>query len=536
MKIRQWALTLMVLGLGSLILPLVGVQFQIFNLLQGAQPAAGITCAGLGALLFLLSLLKLAAKSQAAIHGSASAVSGTEISSSPSIVTSPQENHMPDNPSTPRFCGSCGTPMQASEAFCGNCGAPRAADVAQTPVAPSTPSARGEMPAAAVHAPVVTPASPSPMVAPKAKHTFLKVALGALGALLIIVAAWFAVSSGVFRTAQEKRPPALPKAVAGTLTEFPIDGADLNPTQPTSISTQRLSSNQPPKFANNSLPPGLAPSALSRIGTSITSAEYKSKPQDTPVHVHVVDVNGSSEQAARSISSEIAGATSGMATTGIHVQGITGEQYSGYKLKTPESQTYVLGKANAPIVIVIYAPDAATAAISDRLVRTVGNGGGVTANAAVSDAIGVLPATIPEGIELVEMHTFNVSDLVSPQQLSQVLGNVGQVDPASPQAQFLMPERLAMARYHDNAGKDFNLFVGEYGSSLSAWKTWLLLRGTSLAGKVSSIAVHNTTGLAMIDGGQQYVVFQTGPHLALLTGPAEATASRILQLADALQF
>ncbi len=435
--------------------------------------------------------------------------------------------------SSSRFCGNCGTTLQASEVFCGICGTPCAAEPAQSAAA----SARSSMPAAAVQAaPVVTPTTPSPMGAPKSKHTFLKVALGMFVVLVIAVAATIAVSSGALRPARAKFPPALPKAVAGTLTEFPIDGADLNPAQPTNISTQRLSANQLPKLANNSLPPGLQPSTLSRIGTSITSAEYKSKPQDTPVHVHVVDVNGSSEQAARSLSSEIAGASSGMATSGVRLQGLTGEQYSGYKLKTPGSQTYVLGKANGPIVIVIYAPDAAATTISDRLVRSVGNGGGLIANAAVSNSIGVLPATIPAGIELVEMHTFNLSDLVSPQQLSQMMGNVGQIDPASRQAQMLMPERLSMARYHDNAGKDFNLLVGEYGNSVSAFKTWLLLRGSSMAGKVSSIPVHNTTGLTVINGGQQFVVFQSGSHLALLAGPVESTASRIVQLADALQF
>lgn len=51
-----WGVILIVLGIGSLILPQFNIQFRLMSLLDGAQPVAGIVVAAIGGLLIFLGL------------------------------------------------------------------------------------------------------------------------------------------------------------------------------------------------------------------------------------------------------------------------------------------------------------------------------------------------------------------------------------------------------------------------------------------------------------------------------------------------
>lgn len=51
-----WGVLLIILGVGSFILPQFNMQFRLMSLLDGAQPAAGIVVAALGVLLVVLGL------------------------------------------------------------------------------------------------------------------------------------------------------------------------------------------------------------------------------------------------------------------------------------------------------------------------------------------------------------------------------------------------------------------------------------------------------------------------------------------------
>lgn len=53
-----FGILLIVLGLGSLILPQFNIQFRLMSLLDDAQPIAGIIVAAIGALLLVLGLRK----------------------------------------------------------------------------------------------------------------------------------------------------------------------------------------------------------------------------------------------------------------------------------------------------------------------------------------------------------------------------------------------------------------------------------------------------------------------------------------------
>ena len=45
---------LIVIGIGSLILPQLGMQFRLMNALESSQPAAGLVVAGIGVLFIVL--------------------------------------------------------------------------------------------------------------------------------------------------------------------------------------------------------------------------------------------------------------------------------------------------------------------------------------------------------------------------------------------------------------------------------------------------------------------------------------------------
>jgi hypothetical protein len=529
-RLAQWGATLVVLGIGSFVLPMVGMQFRIFDLLAPAQPGAGIGCAVVGAILLLVSLRKKAPVQQSSAQQSV-ATKPQQVAR-PAVIAPRVKEATPmtnSGSSAPGFCGSCGAALQAGEQFCGSCGAANTPEPAAVAAA-SPPIQPREVP------PPVADSAP-PAIAPKKKSMFGKVALITLGVLVLAGLGWFAYSSGLLHKAAAKQPPALPKGVTGTLTEFPIDTATLNPTHPSNVTTQPLDPNHPPTLPQNSLPPGITPRVLTNHGTSITSAQYKSKPQDSPVNVHVVDVKGSSADAARTMAATITSSSPGAITTGVDMLGTTGEKYSGFKIKSPQSQTYVFGKENAPVVIMIYAPDAGTIDASDRLAKSIGNGGGLNSDPGVSDVMSVLPYSLPAGVELVEMRTYDVADLVSPQQLMEAFGQQGSdASSYASQVQRFLPDRLVAGRYRDTAGKEFNLLVGDYGSTISAYKTWLFLRATAGLANMTSMDVHGTNGLTVAQDGQRYVLFQSGVHLAVLAGPDEQSGGRVMQLADALQF
>ena len=53
--VRGWGITLLILGIGSFILPLLGLQFRLLNLFGDATPVLGAGLAVLGAVLVGLS-------------------------------------------------------------------------------------------------------------------------------------------------------------------------------------------------------------------------------------------------------------------------------------------------------------------------------------------------------------------------------------------------------------------------------------------------------------------------------------------------
>ena len=50
----RFGVFLLIMGLGSLLLPLIGMQFRLMSLLDPAQPIAGIAITAVGGLLIFL--------------------------------------------------------------------------------------------------------------------------------------------------------------------------------------------------------------------------------------------------------------------------------------------------------------------------------------------------------------------------------------------------------------------------------------------------------------------------------------------------
>jgi hypothetical protein len=53
-----WGIFLIVLGAGSLLLPMVGFQFSLMELVDGYQPWAGIVVAVIGAILLFMGMTR----------------------------------------------------------------------------------------------------------------------------------------------------------------------------------------------------------------------------------------------------------------------------------------------------------------------------------------------------------------------------------------------------------------------------------------------------------------------------------------------
>jgi uncharacterized OB-fold protein len=136
---KEWGVTLIFIGLGSFVLPMIGLQFRLLNLF-GGSPAAGMFVAAVGGVLLAIGLIKERSVS-VAVGKPQTDPKERQASPQPS-VSEPQ-----NQPTTTGLrCSACGTANAQGDQFCGSCGAtlvvvapPSAQTCAQcgTPVSPS---------------------------------------------------------------------------------------------------------------------------------------------------------------------------------------------------------------------------------------------------------------------------------------------------------------------------------------------------------------------------------------------------------------
>lgn len=428
-------------------------------------------------------------------------------------------NYTAANPAAQNnHCTRCGASLDPGEKFCGECGHTRE---------------------------LRTPPPPAPVPAKSAAG----LVIAAVALVLLVAGAWFAWRSFSY-AAPTRQQPDLPQRAAGTMTEFPVDNDPSSPARPESVVTQNFdpaANAKEAKVSEQWLPPGLDKKTLPQRAEAMTSAVYrapaKSKPTTSQprspnapsaddVYVHVLNTAGNRAGQGEEIANAINRSTNGQ-RTGVRVNSPDGDTYSGSRIKTQQVTVYVLDKQNADIVIIVYAPTPATAEVADRLARNVGNGEGLNDYPEVRDSVWTLPPTTPSELVLQEVNTLTAAEMEgwlrqgenTSRELTELLNQVRQ----------FIPERLTNARYQDRARKDWNVVVGDYGSSMRAWSTWSLLRWTAGLAAMKSVALQNGEGLFMEQDNEATLIFQRGPYLVVLSGPRTGAAARLLDFANRFQ-
>ncbi len=116
---KRWGLLLVVIGVGSFILPMFGMQFRLVNLAGGDPSASGVLFIIAGAVLYLIgqaleSRVRPTPRASAGVPPAQAAATGRPV-----LAQSP-----PAATTGPNFCGSCGTRLTRPVKFCTACGAP----------------------------------------------------------------------------------------------------------------------------------------------------------------------------------------------------------------------------------------------------------------------------------------------------------------------------------------------------------------------------------------------------------------------------
>ena len=117
-----WGVFLIIMGVGSLILPEFGIQFRLMSLLDDAQPIAGIVVAAIGALLVVLGIKRNAGQSPASAQPAPPAY--PNVPGPPPPQQQQAAPGAPFGPTPAGHCTRCGQPLWAGDAACRTCGLP----------------------------------------------------------------------------------------------------------------------------------------------------------------------------------------------------------------------------------------------------------------------------------------------------------------------------------------------------------------------------------------------------------------------------
>ena len=427
-------------------------------------------------------------------------------------------------------CPQCGTVAAPGEGFCRNCGKQLLAPTIAAPL-PDIPALQ----------PPRAPYSPPPLKPVKKRRSpFMMGCLVILGLLLVGAAAG---GIYVWRRASYTPPvrtaPDIPQRAAGTLTEFPVDNDPNAPARPTSVHTEALTgaTEKAEGYTPTKLPPGIDRPSLSKGATAMTSATYKPKPKTAPAATVpstkdeiYISVLVATNQAGftEGLAESVLAATGGQ-QTGVRVQSPKGPIYTGSSVRSPQGTIYVLNKQGGEIVILIYAPDPSMQSVVDRLAQNVNNGEGLNDYPEIKNAFWTLPAQTPSDLTLVEINTLTSAQIENSMGSSE--GGTG----LPPEMRSFIPDRMTTARYLDSSRQDWVAINLEYGSSFQAWRTWLLARGALGLGGAESTTVREVDGLYLNQEGKRLLVFQKGPYLIFLSGPAAASQERLVALGNQFQ-
>jgi hypothetical protein len=343
-------------------------------------------------------------------------------------------------------------------------------------------------------------------------------------------------------TPPPRQAPAIPERAAGTLTEFPVDNDASAPAQPMTVETETLSksTSKSASSTQTKLPPGIDRAGLAKGATSMTSTTYRRRPKGASpaaasggdIYIYVLKAMPDQPTFGESLAAAISRATNGQ-RTGVRVQSPKGPVYAGSRIRTPQVTVYVLTRDAGDSVILLYSPDPSTQDVVDRLAQNVGNGEGLNDYPEVKDALWTLPSSTPSALTLEELKTFSGDQIENALASSSGSGDSQRI---LSQMRPFIPARLTGARYTDRGQQEWIALEFEYGSTFQAWRTWLLARSALGLSGSQSTTVREVAGVYLNQDGKGLLVFQKGPYLVLIQGPAGAGADRLVALGNQFQL
>ena len=409
--------------------------------------------------------------------------------------------------SIPKLCPACGRPECATEEFCGYTGQRIAAS---RPVPPPPAQA------------------PSGAIATAIIAMLLTAGVGYLATVLF--------SSS--RSPESRKTAAnLPKAVAGRMTEFPVDTA-ATPARPSSVATHSLRRGPNGRVAGpppSSLPPSITPATLARVGETVTTATYQTAPQDPPVNVHVIDKFPGAGADSESIAQ--ASAYGSDQVTRVRVESPKGGTYTGYRINSAQAVTIILDKDSGGVMILIHAGSPSVKATAERLAANVGNGGGLLEDPDIGPEVARQSASqAPAGFDLVESQAYFGANI--DRQIDELKQSAGvrfgpEADVLVAKAKSLLPGRMVHSVYRDGGRGEFRSIIGDYGSGWKAMSVWLLLRATAGISDSGAVSIRGGDGISLRQDGKDYILFRRGGCLGVIEAPI-GQAARAAQLGEAV--
>ena len=430
------------------------------------------------------------------------------------------------------LCSKCGTPAAPGENFCRNCGSQLFA-----PTSAPLPPTVGPPPASTIAAPPPSPPQyQAPPITARPKKRRSKLMIGCLVIIGLGVAGLVAGGGYVwYRTSYTppvRQAPAVPERAAGTLSEFPVD----KDTQPTTIETETLGGTTAKSETSTTtkLPPGVTKSNLAKGATAMTSSTYKKTPVGSTtttatggdIYISVLTAMPGQTGFVDGIVTAIKTSTGG-ALTNVTVQSPKGATYAGSHIVGSQGNIYVLAKQGSDIVIMLYGADPSVASSVDNLAKNVGNGEGLIDYPETKESLWTLPAQTPSELTLTQIST------ITGVQLENQIGTNGDLPP---EFRPFIPDRLTAARYNDSSKQEWAVLNLQYGSSFQAWRTWLLARSALGLGGGSTTTVRDVDGIYLNQEGKRVMLFQKGPYLIFMSGPAGAAVDRFVALGNQIQI
>jgi hypothetical protein len=116
----QWGVILLFLGIGSFILPLIGMQFRLLNIFGDDPAASAIVFIIAGAI--LVAIGKARQRGPRAVAPSQAAPQAPAVPQTPSPGPAVPAIPQPLSAAGSRFCANCGAAVKPGAKFCASCG------------------------------------------------------------------------------------------------------------------------------------------------------------------------------------------------------------------------------------------------------------------------------------------------------------------------------------------------------------------------------------------------------------------------------